>query len=102
MDFNLRLSFSLAALSVTLLSCGSNSSAPTNRNEAGSHDSSPPCASGLAAFETNIYKPILRTTCLDCHDAAGPGPAHSTIDPAASYAMIKTYVNFGELSQSRI
>jgi hypothetical protein len=102
MDFNLRFCFSLAILSVALLSCGGNSSAPTTRNEAGSHDSSPPCASGLAAFEKNLYKPILRTTCLDCHDAAGPGPAHSTIDPAASYAMIKTYVNFGELSQSRI
>ena len=61
-----------------------------------------PCPQGLAAFEKNLYTPILRHNCVECHDVGGIGPEHSTADPIASYAAIETYVNFAQMDQSRI
>jgi hypothetical protein len=103
MDFNLRFAFAITA-TLLLSSCGSgNDLTPvTVKKEILSAGAAAPCASGLAAFEKNLYLPILRSKCIDCHDKGGIGPAHSTADPIASYNMIKTYVNFAELSQSRI
>lgn len=61
-----------------------------------------PCPDGIAAFTKNVYTPILRQSCVGCHDANEDGPPHSTADVVASYAMIKTYVDFAQISKSRI
>ena len=60
------------------------------------------CGDGLAAFTKNLYTPILRQSCVECHDANQNGPPHSTGDVNASYALIKTYVNFAQIDKSRI
>ncbi len=61
-----------------------------------------PCPDGIAAFTKNVYTPILRQSCVACHDANEDGPPHSTSDMAASYKMIKSYVDFSQISKSRI
>ncbi len=60
------------------------------------------CADGLDAFTKNVYKPILRQTCVSCHDNDQDAPPHSSADVLASYTMIKSYVDFAQLEKSRI
>lgn len=60
------------------------------------------CPDGIAAFTKNLYTPILRQNCVECHDENGAGPPHSTADVNASYALIKTYVDFAQIDKSRI
>jgi hypothetical protein len=91
MDFNLRAFPAVFLVSTFLLLASLQSFADDT-----------PCAQGLDAFKRNVYKPILRTKCIDCHDVGGIGPAHSSSDPVASYKMIKTYVQFAQLNRSRI
>lgn len=61
-----------------------------------------PCPDGIAAFTKNVYTPILRQSCVECHDENEDGPPHSTADVQASYAAIKSYVDFAQLDKSRL
>ena len=66
------------------------------------HGADDSCPDGIAAFNKNLYTPILRQNCIECHDQNGDGPPHSTADVNASYALIKTYVDFAQIDKSRI
>jgi formylglycine-generating enzyme required for sulfatase activity len=60
---------------------------------------------GFEAFKANVYEPILRKQCIECHssdDGKKPlGPNHSSKDSWASYQMFLRYTNFADIKGSK-
>lgn len=59
------------------------------------------CSSGLKAFETSVHA-LYRRDCLPCHDKGGIGPGHGVADVEKSYDLTLSYVNWGNLSASKL
>lgn len=61
-------------------------------------------AEQVTSFETTVY-PLVRTNCVGCHDAGGPGaPKIAHIDPATAWSAVvdNQKVNFSDPSASRL